>query len=126
MNGLDRIGELIVCKIRDQAIEQALRILSGEHPSPLYAATQEKLARLQPEDREAVRELVSLSVDYSVIHILLLVQETTDGVGELANLLEESSLADLASLSDGLVGECVTENSWVSRYSRYQPSVLTS
>lgn len=73
-----------------------------------------------------VRKLVALSVDYCVVAAITLAQETADGVGPMADVLDRASLVDLLNSTDGLVGELVTEDGWVSQFSRFEASALTS
>lgn len=109
---LDLFGEILMQRVRDEAIEQWEMTLKGkmknENSQRLY-----NLATASGQS-QLINELVPQIVD-TTLHHLLWTLEQEDSID--ISVSNDDKKASLKALSDGLPGELYTEDGWISRFS---------
>lgn len=113
---LDGFGQFLMARVRDQAISDWERILSGQMKGRQAERVRIELGRLSDEDRSVLSRLLPQIVDTTLHHLLWAVEEdqhvrivVDDGAGGSASVAAES---------DGLPGELYGERGWVARFSK--------
>jgi hypothetical protein len=114
-NVLDRFGRLLVSEVRDVAVANALNTLRGRMKVKESEELDEALAPV-PENTRKLLEVFATDLVDSTLHDLLSFFEGTEDF-LIAFQENENDLIDLNEISDGLAGELVTEEGWISRFS---------
>ncbi|MGX6445706.1 epimerase [Neobacillus sp. K501] len=109
---LDIFGEILMQRVRDEAIEQWEKTLEGK----MRSENSQRLSNLiaASGQSELINELIPQIVDTTLHHLLWTIEQE--------DLLDISVIVDytmvsLKDLSDGLPGELYTEDGWISRFS---------
>jgi hypothetical protein len=112
---LDRFGQLLVSEVRDVAVAVALKSLRGQMKDHASKQLEAELAKV-PESTRKLFETFATDLVDSTLHDLL---SFFEGAEEflIAFRENENDLVDLNEISDGLAGELVTEEGWISRFS---------
>ena len=113
---LDCFGELLMTRVRDKAISQWRRVVTGQMAAD--EAEAKKLARLDPAAQSVFLSLVPNVVD-TVLHHLLWTLEQSEDVRMLVQAGNEQ-IDSLADESDGLAGELYSEHGWIARFSKIE------
>ena len=111
---LDRFGRLLVSEVRDVAVAVALNTLRGRMKVKESEELDAALAPVPESTRKLIEGFATDLVD-STLHDLL---SFFEGAEEflIAFQENENDLVDLNEISDGLAGELVTEEGWISRF----------
>lgn len=115
---LDRFGELLMRRIRDEAISDWDMILDGTMKDERSQKVRAELAGLDFDSSQVafIRWLIPQVVDTTLHHLLwTLEQEETVNV---AVKTEGAEIASLREASDGLAGELYSEDGWIARFSK--------
>lgn len=115
MSGLDRLGELIMCSMRDQAIDKVEGLLVGHWKAPSSQSLQNELRDLPEEYRDLVRRCVVAAVDTGIHDFLFALHQACED-DELELRVDGESIADL---SDGLQAEPFGDDGWQARFSKH-------
>ena len=116
MNALKNTGKVIIERVRDEAIDNAQYVISGELKSSVAQIIHKKLESLSIEDKESVLDLVKLSVD-STIHKLLWLAEESSSIDIVA--YDNNKEVFLSEESDGLTGELYGTDGWIELFSKH-------
>jgi hypothetical protein len=112
---LDRFGRLLVSEVRDVAVAVALKSLRGQMKDRASKHLEAELAEV-PESTLKLFETFATDLVDSTLHDLLSFFEGNEDF-LIAFQENENDLIDLNKISDGLAGELVTEEGWISRFS---------
>ena len=112
---LDRFGRLLVSEVRDVAVAVALKSLRGQMKDRASKLLEAELAKV-PESTLKLFETFATDLVDSTLHDLLSFFEGNEDF-LIAFQENENDLIDLNKISDGLAGELVTEEGWISRFS---------
>jgi hypothetical protein len=112
---LDRFGQLLVSEVRDVAVAVALESIRGQMKDQASKQIEAELAKVPESTRKLLEAFATDLVD-STHHDLLSFFEGTEEF-LIAFQENENDLVDLNEISDGLAGELVTEEGWISRFS---------
>lgn len=115
-DALQTLGELLMRRVRDEAIEEWDKIIDGKLRSDRALKVQSKLNQMSPDQIDTVRILVPQIVD-SCLHHLLWTLEQANEV-EVNVRLPEGSAQEIREMSDGLPGELYGSNGWIAKFSR--------
>ena len=115
---LDRLGEFVVAKFRDPAIDHADGLLAARWKAPGLQSLQADLRRLTAEQRAVVRRCVIAAVDCGLHDFLLALQEEHDAGTGVAVVVDGQPVA---AESDGLHGEPYSDGGWFARFSKHGP-----
>ena len=122
-SALDLFGKTLIQEVRDRSIETMEWSFMGTARAPYQQELMAALHKLDPTDRDLCFQAVLLAVDHTLAKTLDLFEEgETDYAVALKN---DHSLEDISTTSDGLQGELYTEEGWVARLSKKEPSILT-
>jgi hypothetical protein len=112
---LDFFGQLLMTKVRDEAIWDWKMIISGQ----MKGEKSENVRRAwkwPPEDKALFLSLLPEIVD-RVLHDLLWMFEQNEHV-RIAVDLPDDNVENLNAISDGLAGELYSEEGWIARFSK--------
>lgn len=112
---LDFFGQILIERIRDEAIDDWERISQGKMRDDESKIIFETLRSLSPEQVQFIIHLFPKIVDTTLHHLLWTLEQE-----ESLNVLVkdgESKLQNIKEISDGLAGELYTEDGWISRFS---------
>lgn len=123
MNELDRFGELLMRKVRDEALKDFGGVLSGKCP-PVYREAFKFLNDANLTREESIQRAAEVAVDFCLLNLLSMLEIGTDDEFELVARVE-SGCVPLRMLSDGLTGEIVTTDGWAGRFSKFRLSPIT-
>lgn len=112
---LDKLGRLVVEKLRDRAIDFTVMLQDGKWKAPALAELQRAAAGMDPEAKQVVLAIVRQAIDDGIHDFLFALGEAADE-GELALLIDGT---DVTKESDGLHGEYVSDDGWAARFSRF-------
>src|SRR6266571_1499912 len=68
--GVDEFGKILMEKVRDEAIDDWNRIVSGKFKDARSRAIQERVSKMGPQAEALVRDLVPQIVDTTLHHLL--------------------------------------------------------
>ena len=113
---LDIFGELLITRVRDEAISDWNMIIDGRMKDDASARVREALAIFTPEQKSIVLSLIPQVVD-TVLHHLLWTLEQYKNI-RVGVTTDTGDVPNLKEISDGLAGELYSENGWISRFSK--------
>jgi hypothetical protein len=113
---LDKFGELLIKKVRDKAINDWERLISGEMKGTTAERVKQQIANFTPEQVDALSKFVPLIVD-AALHHLLFTAEQERGLQLIMNNPEGGVAQNLREISDGLSGELYGKHGWIARFS---------
>ena len=116
---LDKFGAFIVRNLRDKMLGNLQMLLDRKWKAPAVQEMQDKLSRLDEDEKQLVWDLVERITTTGMHDLLFAVQEEGDSKGAIKVLVDDK---EIAKLSDGLHGEIFGDRGWIARYSKYQPS----
>ena len=108
---LDFFGEILMNRVRDEAIDDWERIIEGQMKDEESVQIHKSLS---DKEKELIRRLVPKIVD-TTLHHLLWTLEQDDSLELLVN--SGTKKENIAEISDGLTGELYTEDGWIYRFS---------
>ena len=114
-NYLDEFGKLLMSFVRDQVVHQ----LEGEINQKFKNDISKKISLIVNDQKidcnQKITQLVPFAVDYTLHYSLWLLEDTNRF--QLIYKSEDGTSVDLNSISDGLSGEILGEDGWISRFS---------
>ena len=113
---LDKFGELLVKKVRDKAIGDWERIISGEMKGVTSERVKQQIISFTPEQKNVLCKLIPLVVD-TTLHHLLFTAEQEQSLQLMIDDTGEDVSQNLRNISDGLPGELYGNNGWIARFS---------
>jgi len=116
VSSLDKLGNLLMTRCRDRAIQCHDLLASGGSPTPSLAEIQKALATMTPDQKANVRRLVMQCIDVGIFDLLVALQEAQDFDEGIALIVDGE---DVAEKSGTLFHELVGEDGWVSRFSEH-------
>jgi hypothetical protein len=112
---LDFFGQVLIERVRDEAIDDWERIFQGKMRDNESKNIFETLRSFSPEQIQIIINLFPKIVDTTLHHLLWTLEQEED-----VNLLvkdKENKFINIREISDGLAGELYTEDGWISRFS---------
>lgn len=113
---LERLGEILVTRVRDKAIADWDKILDGRMKGNTATRVREELGRFGPNSNEVLASMVPRVVD-TVLHHLLWTLEQEESL-EVSLTIEGTSMPSARDASDGLCGELYGIRGWIARFSQ--------
>ena len=113
---VDKFGELIITRLRDNAIEQYDGLAQSHWKAPALQQLQADLASLTDEQRAIVRRSVISAVDAGMHGFLFGLVEAHDGELGIEVFVDGENVVEL---SDGLHGEQFTDDGWIAKFGAY-------
>jgi len=121
-DGLDELGKILMEKVRDEAIDDWNRILSGRMKSDRAQAVHQRVSKMGAEAGALVREMVPQIVDTTLHHLLWTLEQNQERLR--LTVVSEEGETDAAAESDGLPGELYSGEGWIARFSKGPKSWL--
>src|SRR5262249_12270280 len=113
---LDRFGQLLISRVRDEAIEDWTRILDGSMKGETAERLRPRLAHLDRYARAMIERLVPQIVD-TTLHHLLRTLEQEESI-DIAVKTPVGGVPSIRDASDGLAGELY---GWIPRFTKQHP-----
>lgn len=113
---LQLFGQLLMNKVRDEAITDWKMIIDGRMKDEASAKTREILSSFTIEQRAILQLLIPEIVD-TVLHHLLWALEQQKNV-HIRVTIDNQEFPSLKDISDGLPGELYTDDGWIARFSK--------
>lgn len=112
---LDKLGEILMKQVRDKAIGDWERIVTGQMRGASAERIRQHLACLSPQQTDLLLKLIPQIVDTTLHHLLWTVEQEKS----LDLMLkDEQAVAHSAQgASDGLPGELYGDQGWIARFS---------
>ncbi|GAC44241.1 hypothetical protein [Paenibacillus popilliae] len=112
---LNFFGQILMEKIRDEAIDDWERIFQGKMRDNDSKKIFEALSSFNPEQIQFIINLFPKIVDTTLHHLLWTLEQEEDVNVLIKN--DENMFLNIKEISDGLAGELYTEDGWISRFS---------
>jgi hypothetical protein len=113
---LDYFGEVLMQKVRDEAIDDWDRIITGGMKSPRAQMVYNKIIEENPDSVELLKWIIPKIVD-TTLHHLLCTLEQEEGI-VIKVISDDEQVESIRDVSDGLAGELYTEDGWITRFSK--------
>lgn len=113
---LDKFGKLLIEKVRDQAIGDWERFISGEMKGVTAERVKQQTASLTSEQKTIICNLIPMVVD-TTLHHLLYIAEQEQSLRLMIDNPEGGAAHNLREISDGLAGELYGDHGWIARFS---------
>ena len=110
---LNEFGKILIKEVRDNVINSMNESIDGKRKGIAAQLIKKKIAILNEEQIEVLKELILEIVDCSLDSILFMIE----GDPELQLIFQG---VDLKEVSDGLSGELYTEDGWIQKFSEYK------
>ena len=110
---LNEFGKILIKEVRDNVINSMNESIDGKRKGIEAQLIQKKIAILNEEQNEVLKELILEIVDCSLDSMLFMIE----GDPELQLIFQG---VDLKEVSDGLSGELYTEDGWIQKFSEYK------
>jgi hypothetical protein len=115
-NPLDRLGELVMIRVRDKAIADWDKILDGRMRGVTAERVRGEWEAAGCNHTEAIRQLIPRIVDTTLHHLMWMLEQERSV--ELSIEVEGAVTRNLREASDGLSGELYGERGWIARFSK--------
>jgi hypothetical protein len=109
---LDEFGKQLILSVRDRTIEKFSKITTGSLKSPKGRELSQLLEQFDDDQIAAIRTLMIETIDNALFNFLDMIE---DGENGLELLVKQKNLNEI---SDGLAGELLTSDGWISRFSQ--------
>ena len=109
---LNEFGKILIKEVRDNVINSMNESIDGKRKGIAAQLIKKKIAILNEEQIEVLKELILEIVDCSLDSMLFMIE----GDPELQLIFQG---VDLKEVSDGLSGELYTEDGWIQKFSKY-------
>ncbi|KOR89233.1 hypothetical protein [Paenibacillus solani] len=112
---LSFFGEYLVKRVRDEAIDDWERILSGKMKDQGSQQVFQALKSFDAEQLKFIFNMFPKIIDTTLHHLLWSLEQEED-----INVMIKSNdhvFVNIKEVSDGLAGELYTEDGWISRFS---------
>ena len=116
---LDKFGQFITEKLRDNSIQFAEDVLEGNYKSQRLIELHQQLSSLDDNQKAVALAFVKRVVDVGIHDFLFALVERANSQDDISILVDGE---DIIKSSDGLHGEAYTEDGWYARFSRYGES----
>ena len=113
---LDRLGEILMTRVRDRAIGDWDKIIDGRMRGNTAEKVREELASSGRDATQVLTRMVPRVVD-TVLHHLLWTLEQEPGL-DLSVGVGETAGPSARDESDGLGGELYGSRGWIARFSK--------
>ena len=113
---LEKFGQFITEKLRDNQFRFAEDVLAGKYKSQRLIDLHEQLLLLNEKQKSIALNFVKTVVDTGIHDFLFAIVERADFEGDL-NILVDGE--DVVQLSDGIHGEAYGEDGWNAKFSKY-------
>jgi hypothetical protein len=113
---LDKFGEFLIRRVRDESISDWKMILDGTMKGSHAEMIRQRLSSLSPASIAAVKAVIPGVID-TVLHHLLWGLEEDKAIDIHVDLADGTRIADLSQKSDGFPGELYTADGWIRRFS---------
>ncbi|GKX68783.1 hypothetical protein [Inconstantimicrobium mannanitabidum] len=112
---LEKYGQILMSDVRDRTIRSMDMILSGRMKGITAKSILENISGFNAEQVEALKYLISKTVDLSLHNMLCMIEDNDEINVEIST----GNLAcNIKDISDGLAGELYTEDGWIMKYSK--------
>jgi predicted PhzF superfamily epimerase YddE/YHI9 len=112
---LDKFGELLMKRVRDKAIGDWERMVTGEMKGTTAAKVQQQIALLDVQQRDALQKLIPQIIDTTLHHLLFMVEQERSLIPLMSS--KDGVDQNLREISDGLSGELYGNHGWIARFS---------
>jgi len=109
---LDEFGKQLILSVRDRTIEKFLKITTGALKSPKGRELNQLLKQFDDDQIAVITTLITETVDNALFNFLDMIEEGENGV----ELIVKQK--NVNQISDGLAGELLTSDGWISRFSQ--------
>ena len=113
---LDKFGQFITEKLRDNQIQFAEDVLAGEYKSQRLIDLHQQLLSLDDSQKSIVLSFIRTVVDVGIHDFLFALVERSEFQNDISILVDGE---DVVKLSDGLHGEAYSEDGWYAKFSKY-------
>ncbi len=114
-NALDKFGQILMLKVRDETITDWGMIVSGKMLGEHAERMRKIFQKLSSEELQIIDKLVPEVVDTVLHHLLWTIEQQDDLI---LSIRDHKSVIDLKRVSDGLPGELYTNEGWIARFSK--------
>jgi hypothetical protein len=112
---LDKFGQLLMNKVRDEAITDWKMMIDGRMKGESAEKLREILRPLSDDDKKIVVQLIPGVVDTVLHHLLWTAEQQVD---LQLGIQTAEGVESLRDISDGLPGELYTDEGWIARFSK--------
>lgn len=116
LSPLDKFGKLIVQSLRDRALEQNEMLLRGQLKGLPMQHLQERIAKLSPDEKALIHDVVVDLLDTALHDVLFSIQEAHDSNSGIEILVDGQNVAEISGM---LNGELLGPDGWISKFSRF-------
>lgn len=114
-NVLDRLGEILITRVRDKTISDWDKILDGRMKGATAERVRAEIGAADATSASLCRRMIPRIVD-TTIHHLLWTLEQEESI-KLSFEFEGTVVSDACAESDGLSGELYGGHGWIARFS---------
>jgi hypothetical protein len=118
---LDKFGQLLMTKVRDEAISDWDRIVDGRMKSQRASELHQAVATFSEEQQKVFLSLVPEVVDTVLHHLLWMFDQRNDVM--LGVRSDDKKIENLKEISDGLPGELYSDEGWIARFSKARKTI---
>lgn len=112
---LDKFGELLMRKVRDEAVLSWKMMLDGRMKGEAAEKVRSIVRDFSENDKQILSQLVPGIVDTVLHHLLWMAEQELD---IQLGIKSADGTEDLRDISDGLPGELYSSDGWIARFSR--------
>jgi predicted PhzF superfamily epimerase YddE/YHI9 len=112
---LEKFGEILIQKVRDEAINDWEKILNGRMKGSRAAEIRNLLSLYSIEQVKVLKELIPEVVDTTLHHLLWTIEQLDTLKIFLSD--KDGTTCDIKEVSDGLPGELYGDRGWIKRFS---------
>ncbi len=117
MDPIEKFGQFVIKNFRDRAIEQSNMLLEGRLKSPDLQEVQSRIAQLEDNQKELIRETLRDTIDTALHDILFAFQEAYDLDQGIEVLVDGENVAAVSGM---LNGEIFGPENWIEKYSEFK------
>jgi hypothetical protein len=118
---LDRFGQLLMKKVRDEAVTDWKMIIDGRMKGESAEKVRALLRDVSDTDKKLVLQLIPGVVDTVLHHLLWAAEQEAD---LQLGMKMKDGIEELRDISDGLPGELYSDEGWISRFSEEDRLIL--
>jgi len=116
---LDKFGQFITEKLRDNQIQFAEDVLAGKYKSQRLIDLHQQLLSLDDSQRAIALSFVRRVIDVGIHDFLFALVERSDILNDISVIVDGE---DVVKSSDGLHGEAYSKDGWYAKFSKYGES----
>lgn len=113
---LEKFGEILIQNVRDEAINDWEKILTGKMKGSRAAEIRHLLSSYSIEQVNVLRELIPEVVDTTLHHLLWTIEQSY--ILKIFLSDKDGTTCDIKEVSDGLPGELYGDRGWINRFSK--------